>query len=221
MSLFDPVLSQKCFSQNRSTVLLDLIDLIDPNCILEEYLRCTVRINSSKSKYFLTVKFRIPNLMFQPNQMIHKVFFFKYMVSINSYGSRCLTTMNTIPMIHVDSSDPTSMSETNSISPSIKSGSLFDDTLQFLGWIIHIVLGFVMLNASSCLPSLHGLGGPPFAERSIPYCKLLTKLSFLFQVVSALQAPQRSIPSCKDSTKLSFSFQVVPAIQAPQVLGYY
>ena len=136
--------------------------------------------------------------------------------------------MNTIPTIHVDSSDPTSMSEKNSISTSIKSGSLFDDTLQFLGWIIHIVLGFVMLNASSCLPSFQGLGGAPnyrllnlFAERSIPCCKVLTKLSFLFQVVPALQAPQRSIPSCKDSTKLSFSFQVVPAIQAPQVLEYY
>ena len=79
--------------------------------------------------------------------------FEKYMVSINSYRSRCIPTMNTIPIIHVDPLDPTSMSETNSISTSIKLGSLFDNTLQFLGWIIHIVLGFFMLNTSSCLPS--------------------------------------------------------------------
>ena len=46
---------QKCFSWNRSTVLLDLIDLINPNCILGQYIRCTVRIDSSESKYLLTV----------------------------------------------------------------------------------------------------------------------------------------------------------------------
>ena len=67
---------------------------------------------------------------------------------------------------------------------------------------MYIVMGFVMLNASSCIPSFQGLGGAP---------------NYIFMNLFA----ERSIPSCKDLTKLSFPFQVFPALQAPQVLEYY
>ena len=104
--------------------------------------------------------------------------------------------MNTIPTVRVDSSDPTSMSEKNSISTSLKLGSLFDNTLLFLGRVMYIVLRFVQLNASSYLPSFQGLGGAP-------------KYIFTNTIV------ERRIPDCLDSTKLHFP--VCAAFQTPQV----
>ena len=149
MYLFDPVVSkQNVFSRNRSTVLFDSIDLIQ--IVFWDNIRCTVRIDSSKSKYLLTVPVDSldtisntfdsidlidPNCilgtiskMYGTNRLIWiKIFlpvpvdffgtvsniqsyvsitpnysqgiFEKYMVSINSYWSRCIPTMNTIPTI--------------------------------------------------------------------------------------------------------------------------
>ena len=82
----------------------------------------------------------------------------------------------------------------------MKLGSLFDNTLLFLGRVMYIILGFVMLTASSCLPSFQGLGGAP---------------NYIFMNTFE----ERSIPSCKDLTKLAFHFTDLPALQAPQVLA--
>ena len=170
MSLFNP----EMFFQNRSTVWIDSIDLIDQNCILGQYSRRTVQIDSFKSKYLLMVPVDSFDTISNTNSNVSinsndsQGIFEKYMVSINSYKSRSLPTMNTIPTVCVNSSHPTSMSENNSISPSMKSGSLFDDTLLFLGRVMYIVLGFVMLTVSSCIPYFQGFGVAPYMVNKDP-----------------------------------------------------
>ena len=82
-------------------------------------------------------------------------------VLIDSFESKCLSTMNAITTVRVNSSDQTSVSEKISISASLKSGSLFDDTLLFLSWVIYIVLRFIKFKTSSVLPSFQGLEGAP------------------------------------------------------------
>ena len=110
--------------------------------------------------------------------------------------------MNTITTVCVDSLDPSSMSEKISISTSLKSGSLFDDTLIFLSRVTYIVWRFIQFNTSSFLPSLQGLGGAP---------------KYIFKYIFTNTIAERRIPDCKDLTKSEFHFTVCPALQAPQV----